>query len=212
MTNAEVFRSPRPCDTCAHLERCATHHESCLAFAGYVISNRWNDSHREPSRRHFRRLFKTRDEEPQSRPGPRSGLKPATLAKIDALRTLTGEFSTLSAVFAAAGLSHAYWSRIRTTDAELTAHVRSLVKRVARKPPTKQYPLAMKTRERILALRGAYANCAHLAQAALTTPGTVYRKMQLHDDVRAHVRAIVATFHHADRSSGVNGEPETNAV
>lgn len=207
---------PRPCDTCAHLERCATHHQSCLAFAEYVYSNKWNDSHREPSRWHFRRLFKMRDTEPQSRPGPRSGLKPATLVKIDALRSLTGEFSNVRDVLSAVRLSHAYWSRIRATDAELTAHVRSLVKRRprhAQRTLSKDYPFFMKTRERILALHGPYASCAELAEVALTTRGTVYLQMQLHDDVRAHVRTIVATFHQGESDHrGVNCEPETNAV
>lgn len=203
-----ALQGPAPCDACAHAVRCAQRELSCPAFTSYAQRGRWRDEDRQPAALHFRRLFKARDAQPQSRPGPPSGLQPQTLAKIDVLRTLFGTFPTLRAVLAAVGLNFSYWQRICATDAELAAHVRGLVQHLPRRRTTRTStsesrrlttprlpPIgrAPRLRERVLAAGGPFKDYRALADALGCSRASLYVLASRCDAVRAHVNACVLT-------------------
>jgi hypothetical protein len=179
-----LLQGPTPCDTCAHVARCAQQRLSCRAFAAYVQRGRWCDHDRDPSRREFLFLFRARDTEPQTRPGPPSGLQPQTRAKIEALRALRGAYLSIASAFAAVGLHITYWQRIKRTEPELAAHVRSLVARPAGAPRSA-------LRARVLALSGPFKDYGEAAAAAGCAVNSLYKLSSTRAEVHAHLCRVV---------------------
>jgi hypothetical protein len=81
---------------------------------------------------------------------------------------------------------------------------------------TGRHFLFMSARERALTLSGTYGTVRDLAEAALCHHGTLRGLMRRYPDVRAHVIAIVATFHHRGSSESASpaavGSETNNAV
>jgi hypothetical protein len=121
--DVDPLDEPTPCDECPHYARCAREKLSCAAFGVFVWLGRWGAAPREPTRTNYVRQFAADD----PKRGCAPGLRPATLAKFEALRALRGEFRTAHAALAAVDLDPNYWQHIRTRDAALAAHVQSLV-------------------------------------------------------------------------------------